>query len=224
MAAPDSTRWTVIRDAAASDAKARAEFARRYGPVVRAYLEARWRSGRLRQEVDDAAQEVFVECFRAEGPLTRADPEQPGGFRAYLYGLVRNVARGVERRWRTDRGRMAELDLAALEARDAPLAEVFDRAWVASILRQAGERQAKAACEDPRATRRVELLRLRFAEDLPIREVARRWEVEAAFLHEEYRRARREFLAALREVVGENQPGSPAAIGAECARLLDHLP
>ena len=35
--------------------------------------------------------------------------------------------------------------------------------------------------------------------------------------------ARREFLAALRCVVAEDNPGPPEQIEAECARLLDHL-
>jgi hypothetical protein len=35
--------------------------------------------------------------------------------------------------------------------------------------------------------------------------------------------ARREFLAALRIVVAEDNPGPPEQIEAECARLLDHL-
>jgi hypothetical protein len=43
-------------------------------------------------------------------------------------------------------------------------------------------------------------------------------------IHEEYRTARKEFLAALREVVAEHQGGSPADVEAECARLPDHLP
>ena len=43
-------------------------------------------------ELEDVVQEVFVTCFKEDGPLSRADPERPGGFRAYLYGVVRNVA------------------------------------------------------------------------------------------------------------------------------------
>jgi len=223
---PDSTRWTVIRGAAEGKGPDRAEFARRYASVIRSYLGARWRGGPLVGEVDDAAQEVFVECFRPDGPLGRADPESPGGFRAYLFGVVRNVARGVEKRWRARRERTAasDFDLDAVEGRDAPLSQVFDRAWAASLLRQAAERQAARAHGDDRAMRRVELLRLRFGEDLPIRDIAKRWAADPDRLHEEYRTARKEFFAALREVVAEHQGGSPADVEAECARLLDHLP
>ena len=222
MAASDSTRWTVIRGAAAGNGSDRAEFARRYASVIRSYLGARWRGGALAGEVDDAAQEVFLQCFRPDGPLGRADPDAAGGFRAYLFGIVRNVARGVERARAKDRGRGA-VDLDAIEAREEPLSKVFDRAWTAALLRQAGERQERAAAGDPRRERRVELLRLRFGHDLPIREIAKRWEVEAAGVHEEYRTARKEFLAALREVVAEHHGGTPAEVEAECMRLLDYL-
>jgi RNA polymerase sigma factor (sigma-70 family) len=222
----DSTRWTIIRAAASGSIPDRDEFARRYASVIRAYLAARWRGRPLVNEIDDAAQDVFVECFRKDGPLRRADPDAPGGFRAYLWGIVRNVARMVEKRCQCQRERAAgsEFDFATVEADDAPLADAFDRAWAASLLRQAGERQARKAEGDPRATTRVELLRLRFVLDKPIREIAKLWGTDAAHVHEEYRKARREFLAALREVVGEHQGGPPDEVDAQCARLLDHLP
>ena len=92
MTSPDLTCWTLIRDAAAGDPAAREWFARVYLPVVTAYLAARWRS--TRHGVDDASQDVFVECFRAGGVLEKADPLR--GFRAVLLGAVRNVARRHE--------------------------------------------------------------------------------------------------------------------------------
>jgi hypothetical protein len=93
----ESTCWTVIRDAADGDRDARGIFARRYEPVVRAYLKARWRGSEDRlQNVADAAQEVFIECFRTGGVLDRADRSRPGGFRAFLYGVIRVVALRIE--------------------------------------------------------------------------------------------------------------------------------
>ena len=221
----DSTRWTIIRGAAAGNANDRAEFARRYASVICSYLGARWRGGPLLAEIDDATQEVFLQCFRSGGPLERAEPARSGGFRAFLYGIVRNVARGVERERRARRARQpgSGFDVEAIEARDAPLSQVFDRAWAGALLRRAAARQARDIRGDARAERRVELLRLRFGQDMPIREIARLWKVDAPPLHEEYRTARREFLAALRCVVAEDNPGPPEQIEAECARLLDHL-
>jgi len=226
VTSPDSTRWTIIRGAAAGSAPDRAEFVRRYASVIRSYLGARWRGGPLLDEIDDATQEVFVQCFRPDGALGRVDPDYRGGFRAYLFGVVRNVARGIERAWRTRRahagGAAPEFD--AVEARDAPLSDVFDRAWAAAILREAAKRQALAARGNPDAERRVELLRLRFGEDLPIREIAKRWQEDPNRLHRQYRTAREEFLDALTGLVGELHDGTPEEVEAECVRLLDHLP
>src|SRR4051794_37515406 len=96
MSSPDLTCWTVIRGAARGDARDRDDFARRYEPVVRAYLTARWRSSGRLGWLDDAVQEVFVECFRRGGALDRVEPDRPGGFRAFLYGVVRIVALRAE--------------------------------------------------------------------------------------------------------------------------------
>ena len=74
------------------------------------------------------------------------------------------------------------------------------------------------------AVRRVELLRLRFEEGLPIRTIAERWGVPAAdALHHAYALARQEFRAALLEVVAFHQPGSPAEVEQEAADLLRAL-
>src|SRR5437870_13493007 len=89
--ATESTCWTLTRGAAAGDAADRDAFGRRYAPVVRAYLAARWRHTPLRQHLDDAVQDVFLACFRAGGALDRADADR-GDFRPFLYGVARNVA------------------------------------------------------------------------------------------------------------------------------------
>jgi hypothetical protein len=57
----ESTCWTVIRAAAAGSPADREELARRYFGVAREYLAARWRGRALRDDLDDATQEVFVE-------------------------------------------------------------------------------------------------------------------------------------------------------------------
>ena len=88
----DPTCWTLIAGAAAGDRGEQDLFVRHYAPVVRAYLGARWRDHRLRSELDDAAQEVFLECLREGGALSRATPGRPGGFHAFLLGVVRHVA------------------------------------------------------------------------------------------------------------------------------------
>jgi RNA polymerase sigma-70 factor (ECF subfamily) len=208
------TCWTLIRDAAGGDPVARERFARVYLPVVKAYLAARWRTSR--HDVDDAAQDVFVECFRAGGLLEKADPERGGGFRAFLLGAVRNVARRHEAR-RQPAGPLPP----NLLADDTGPAEAFDRAWAKSLLREAARVQEEAARQSGPATRRVQLLRLRFGDGLAIREIALRWGEDAAKLHQEYATAREEFRAALHTVVAFHQPNAPPGeIDRACAELL----
>jgi DNA-directed RNA polymerase specialized sigma24 family protein len=225
MAAPQSTCWTIIQAAAAGNLGDREEFARRYLPVVRAYLAARWRQSALMRELDDAVQEVFVECFRPEGPLQRAASGQVPGFRAFLFGVVRNVARRFEASpHRNLSPSPEEIHLSQVEAEETSLERLFDRAWAEALLVEAARRQqARAAQTSAAAVQRVELLRLRFEEDLPIRDIAARWNVDPAKLHHEYALARKEFKAALLEVVAFYHPGSPAEVEQEAAGLLRAL-
>jgi len=222
----NSTCWILIRGAAGGRAEDRETFARLYAPVLRGYLGARWRGSPLAGEVEDAVQEVFLECFRGGGALDRVDPDRPGGFRAYLYGVARNIALRWERRAgrRGSHERPGGPDPDEVARDEATLSRAFDRAWTEALLREAGrlqEERARAAGEE--ALRRVELLRLRFQDDLPIREIASRWAADPDRLHKEYARARQEFKAALLDVVSFHHPGAPAEIERMCAELLGLL-
>ena len=215
----------MIREAADGDAAARQLFALRYERVVRAYLLARWRNSPLVREVDDVIQEVFVESFRDGGALSRADPDRPGGFRAFFYGVVRNVARRSESR----HGRRRDQQPPTGFFNESPQAEqhlskIFDREWATAVMREAAALQRSTAeGKDPGAQKRVELLRLRFYEGWPIREIARVWEADPTELHREYARARKEFRSALEKVVAFHRPGSAEAVEQECAQLLEAL-
>jgi len=201
MSSPDATCWTLIRDAAGGDPAARERFARAYLPAVRAYLTARWRG---RHSVEDAAQDVFVECFKVGGLLDKADRGH-GGFRAFLFSAVRHVAQRYEKPARPV-GSLPD----ALPADDTGPAAAFDRAWARALLREAARAQEEAATRaGPPAIRRVQLLRLRFHDGLPIREIARLWGEDPARLHHEYATAREEFRAALRGVVAFHNPTAP---------------
>src|SRR4051794_16007086 len=126
MPASDSTCWTLIRGAAAGDAAARDAFARHYAPAVRAYLAARWRGSPLLADLDDAAQDVFLACFRDGGALDRADAGR-GGFRPFLYGVARNVGLHYEQR-RARRREQVAANVPEAADWDAALSAVFDRA------------------------------------------------------------------------------------------------
>ena len=218
-----ATQWTVIRRAAQGVPEDQAEFVRRYGPIIRAYLGARWRQTPLFAEVDDATQQVFLDCFRKGGALDRADEERPAGFRAFLFGIVRNVARMTERKRARSREQQptSDIDLEAIASNEESCAAVFDRAWASSLLRDAAELQlARARDKGPEAIRRHRLLQIRYGENLPIRKIAERWDVEPAVLHREYPKAKEEFRRALFDVVREQQGGGARAVERECSRLL----
>ena len=211
----------MIRGAAAGQERDQADFARRYLPVVRVYLAARWKGSPLRGVLDDAVQEVFVACYKSDGALARADSQRPGGFRAFFYGVVRNVAREHERGYARGKERQPESGFLDehVPSDDDGLSTVFDRSWAMSLLEQAVARH-KATAEDERALRGVELLRLRFEDGLQIRTIASRWDMDAAKVHKEYARARDAFKDALTDVVAFHHPGSPGEVERECARLL----
>jgi RNA polymerase sigma factor (sigma-70 family) len=219
MPTAESTCWTVIRAAAAGSAADREELARRYLGVVRAYLSGRWRGSPLRHDLDDAVQEVFVECFRQGGVLEAAADGRVPSFRAFLYGVVRNIARRFE-----SRAAPAASPLPEIQDDEPSLSRLFERTWAQAIMTEAAQLQQRWATErGPDAVQRVELLRLRFEENLPIRTIAERWGVAAAGLHHAYALARQEFKAALLAVVAFHLPGSPAEVEQEAASLLKVL-
>jgi DNA-directed RNA polymerase specialized sigma24 family protein len=225
----DSTCWTVIHGASAGNLEDRDEFVRRYSPVVRAYLEARWQSPSLRPLLDDGVQDVFIECFREGGVLGRADAARKGGFRPFLFGVVRNVALRLEtglakRRRREGGAAEGAVDLDAVPSPEDTLSVVFDRAWATALVQAAATIHADRARDGGAdAMRRVDLLRLRFFEGLPIRDIARRWDASAATLHHEYAKARDEFREALRTVVAFDSAGPMPQIEGQIQTLFSVL-
>lgn len=221
MDSTEHTCWTMIHRAAEGDTGERDAFARRYGDVIRAYLAARWCHSPLHPQIDDAVQDVFVECYREDGALVRVSPDRPGGFRAYLYGVVRNIALRIESSRSRRREVQPDTTLEEKADSDGHLSQIFDRSWAKAIMRDAAVRMAELAADaGKKAQRRVELLRLRFQEGLPIREIAERWNVDAVHLHRQYARARVDFRVALVEVLGFYESGSKPDIESEAARLL----
>jgi DNA-directed RNA polymerase specialized sigma24 family protein len=221
---PESTCWTLIRAAARGSESERVTFADRYRHVVLAYLDARWRGPPFQGEIEDAIQDVFVECFREDGALARVrQGDAPGGFRRFLHGVVKNVARRYERKRERRRERQPEtgVGLSNVAAEEASLTEVFDRAWAASLLRQALElHQERARDQGLDARRRVELLDLHYGQGVDIKEIARRWEEEPERLYYERKKACREFESVLKEVVAFHHP-NPAGFGEEFSRFLE---
>ncbi|MBI1853409.1 MAG: sigma-70 family RNA polymerase sigma factor [Planctomycetes bacterium] len=217
------TCWTVIQGAAAGNSEDREEFAQRYEPVIRAYLGSRWAQSPFLADLDDVVQEVFLECFRSGGVLDTVDPAKPGGFRPFLYGVLRNVALRAEARQakQANRSPATSVDLEAIARSETTLSRLFDREWAKVQVRAAGElHEQRARQEGPEALRRIELLRLRFAGEMPIREIAKHWNMDADLLHREQTRARREFKQALIDVVHFQHPAPPEEVLRECEEIL----
>ena len=220
-----STCWTVIRGAAAGNGKDKSEFSHRYLPVVRSFLASRWQDSASEALVDDAVQNVFLECFREQGILVNSVPERIPRFRAFLFGVVKKIALRTERTLaRQARMTPGGVDWEALPSDDEALSTVFDRAWARSLVQEAAELyERRAAAGDREAQKEVELLKLRFDGEAPVREIAARWGVEAGAVHRMYRRARRQYRKLLRQVVAFHHPGSAAEIERECSDLLSLL-
>jgi hypothetical protein len=217
MTAPDATCWTLIHAAAAGDRSAREWFARLYEPIARMYFTTRWRQSPGLAALDDAVQDVFVECFKTNGVLVKVVESHPDGFREFFHGVLRNIAR------RHEAARAASPPVPDDQAADdTTLSRAFDKAWARSLLQEAARVQGDAAAkEGERAVKRVELLRLRFQEGQPIRDIAARWNEDAAKLHHEYAVARDEFRAALRRVMAFHLPAATAAqLDQACRELL----
>lgn len=217
-----STSWDLIRGAAAGDADARRHFAERYEAVARAYLHERWRQDPLRHEVADAVQEVFIDCLRQGGVLQRADPGR-GDFRGFLFGVTRMVALRFERSRARCRAHQVDA-FEAMPADDTAASRQFDREWARSTMRLAMRSFASEADPaDPTRAQRLELLRLRFFDGLPIRDIATRWSRDPAWVHHEFARARRDFKKALAQALGIADGAPPTHLAAEIARLWEAL-
>lgn len=219
------TDWEMIQGAARGSRQHRQAFAQRYYPVVRSVVANRWRGTRLMCDIDDACQEIFAECFRANGPLLRIDRSRSAGFKPFLTGIARNIARRIEKR--SYRSRSVDLDSGEpLESNAPSVSRMLDRSWAMEVIRRAEAKHhelAKASGSD--ALKRVELLRLRFRKDMPIREIARLWNTSPVTLHRSYRLARKEFLKALREVISckNGQQSRTNGVDRTCRELVELL-
>jgi RNA polymerase sigma-70 factor (ECF subfamily) len=220
-----STSWDLIEAAARGEPDRREQFAALYEGLVRAFLAGLWRGTPNSRLIEDACQDVFVECMKPDGALQRADRSRPEGFRAFLQGVVRNVARRHELATAHKHDARDEIDGTSLADSDGRSpSRTFDREWALAVVREAaGRMAARAAGLGPAARRRVELLRLRFQEDQPIRAIAGQWRMDPAYVHHQYAKARREFHEMLVLTVAQHFPGSSEEVEKECERLLDSL-
>ena len=153
--------------------------------------------------------DVFVECFKEGGVLERVERGLEGGFRAYLYGVVRNVARMAERRWtQQQRGLGPISDLDVFEGDEATLSEVFDRAWARSLVGEARQLMQDRSASSSVTARRFRALQMRFDEGLPPWRIAEVMELRVETVYELLREGRSEFRATLMGLVADHHPGA----------------
>lgn len=195
--------WLEAQAAAAGDEQARNSFWNRHVRAVRMWLWFRWSHRSLRSFVEDAAQEVFLECFRPGGALAHMDARKAQhGVVAFLRGIVRNVAHRIERTQARDFEHRRRLAVAAATPApaDAGAAEQIDRAWEHDRVMAA---LALLDQEDPpdgmRHTLR-EFLHAHFEDGLPVRKIAAAWQEKPEHVHELRRRACRRFRECLHRV------------------------
>jgi RNA polymerase sigma-70 factor (ECF subfamily) len=207
MERADSTCWTLVRSAAAGDPESQAAYCRLYGPVIRAYLAARWRRPMDHEEVADGVQEVFLQCFKSGGALGRVEDDRPGGFRAFLYGITRNVAGTIEAARARRRREQGGDALDGVSSDESTVSQVFDRAFAQALTREARRLLAERARPGSPAEVRLRALELMYQKGLPSREIAKELGLDVTAVYPLLTRARKEFRAALLEVIGGYHPG-----------------
>ena len=218
------TSWTMIHGAARRDGDAADRFVERYETIVRAFFGARWHGKPYLGDLEDAVQDVFLQCLQSGGALERVDPAL-GTFSGFLYGVCRRVAQGFETRKARQMNRHCADSFHPEQpsADELSLSQAFDRAWAIGVMRESGDlNEARAAQEGGDRLRRVELLRLRFQEGKNIRDIAALWNEDPKRLHWAYARAREEFKDALSDVLvlrGYAQD----TLAAECQRIFSLL-
>lgn len=216
----------MVLGAAARRPDDQSRFAERYTPMIKAYLAARWRVSTQHDDVCDAAQEVLLQCFRKEGALDGLDADSASGFRAFLYGVTRNVAAMAERKRARVRESQAEHS-GVFERADADptISGVFDRGWAEVVVREARSLlQRRALLQGGKAALRARVLELRYQEALSPRDIAPRLGLHAKEVYRLLEDAQADFQAALFDVMAVHCPsGTRGELERRCAELLTLL-
>lgn len=217
----DLTSWSLIHRAAVGKGASRERFARRYSGVIQGYFAARWRLPIAHEHVQDASQDVFVDCFKPGGALTHADAKK-GQFRRFLYGVCKHIAISIERRLvrRTEHA----VSHADRVDSDPSLSQSFDRAWARAIVKDAAALARERARGHETRTMGLLVMELRVAHDLPPREIAVRLGRGVHEIYELLRRAKLDLRAAFLEILAEHNPGaSEGALKRRCLEIVRDL-
>ncbi|MHC5111314.1 MAG: hypothetical protein ACYTHJ_15700 [Planctomycetota bacterium] len=97
--------------------------------------------------MDDAQSTCWTMCYREGGALQRVEQDRSGGFRAFLYGVARNIARRAEANRASSREVQPPTQFGEAMAADDQdrYSRVFDRTWAKAMVRRAAARLAECA-------------------------------------------------------------------------------
>tara|TARA_R110002072_G_scaffold25443_6_gene85223 strand:- start:185426 stop:186262 length:837 start_codon:yes stop_codon:yes gene_type:complete len=221
----DSTSWSLVLGAAAAVPKDQEEFGRRYGPLVRGYFSSRWRLSMQDARIADASQEVFLRIFSPGGPLTRVDKQRPSGFRAFLRGVLHNVAAELERRDRRDRTSPLDSDMLPIDQSEQSPSGAFDRVWAEMITDAAWELMREKAKRDRWAQYRLQVLGHRYVDDMSCEQIAA--QISELTVDQVYRlltAGRSQFRSALMTVLSAHHPELlPEELEQKCREVVEAL-
>ena len=115
--------------------------------------------------------------------------------------------------------------LDCIDSSDASQSQVFDRAWARLVVREAYDTLIADGGTCPDALRRLQVLRLRYQEGLPPREIARRLAIaDVRAVYQMLSTGRTQFRRALTAVMRSYNPSaSPSEIERYCRDLLGLL-
>ncbi len=222
MSRLDSTNWSLVMGAANAVPSDRDRFAQRYEPVIRAFLAARWRLSGHHERIDDATQEVFLRCFQDQGALHRVDRQHASRFRAYLRGVVNNVASEMERRRRRGPRECSAID--DIEKDQATLSRAFDRAWAEMVTAEAWELVARRLLDKRTGEQRLHVLQLRYIDGLAPREIGSRLGLDPADVYRIIATGRYQFRIALLTIMSGYYPDAePRVLEDKCRELVELL-
>jgi RNA polymerase sigma-70 factor (ECF subfamily) len=213
----------MILGAAARQPADQERFVMRYTPLIKAYLAARWKLPVQHEDVSDASQEVLLQCFREHGALETVDPGAGSGFRAFLYGVTRNVAAMTERKWsRLKETQASHSGVFELANDEASLSHVFDRGWAEVVVREARSLlHRRSLMRGGSSALRARGHELRYQEGLPPRDIAPRLGLDVKKIYRLLEDAQIDFQEALLEVMASEAPNaSRAELERKCVDLL----
>jgi RNA polymerase sigma-70 factor (ECF subfamily) len=136
------TRWSMVLRATAGSKEALEDLSRSYWPAVYAFVR---RSGFSPQDAEDITQETFSRLLK-EGQLPEVDQAR-GRFRSFLCACAEHEASHCRDRCAAQKrgaNRVGSLDTMEAEQQyellpvtDAPIEQVFDRAWSTILVSRA---------------------------------------------------------------------------------------